>query len=93
MIRSIIVDNGPYILGLIILCFVISKVYLLYSKGLAKNFTELFYLSLVPISKQGIKNTFQDKVKSYYKVSNKVNYFFYVVFAFAALVFGMMKAI
>lgn len=93
MIRSLIVDNGPYILGLIILFFIVSKVYLLFTKGLGKNFTELFYLSLIPISKQGIKNTFQEKVKKYYKVSNKVNYFFYIVFAVAALVYGMMKAI
>jgi len=93
MIRNLIVDNGPYILVLIILCFILSKVYLLFSKGLGKNFTELFYLSLIPISKQGIKNTFQEKVKKYYKTSNKVNYFFYIVFAFAGLVYGMMKAI
>ncbi len=93
MIRSLIVENGPYILAFVLLSFFITKVYLLYSKGLGKNFTELFYLSLVPISKQGIKNTFQDKVKRYYKVSNKVNYFFYIVFAFAALIYGMMKAI
>lgn len=93
MIRSLIVDNGPYILGLIILSFIITKIYLLYSKGLSKHFSEIFYLSLVPISKQGIKNTFQDKVKKYYKVSNKVNYFFYVLFASTALVYGMMKAI
>ncbi len=93
MIRNLIVENGPYFLGFIVLCFILTKIYLLFSKGLGRNFTELFYLSLIPISKQGIKNTFQEKVKKYYKTSNKVNYIFYGFFALAALLYGMMKAI
>ncbi len=93
MIRSLIVEIGPFALIFIVLAFFLTKIYMVYTKGLGKHFGEVFYVSLIPISKQGIKNTFQDKVKRYYKASNRVNYFYYGMFAVATLVYAMMKAI
>ncbi|OSZ78395.1 hypothetical protein CAP35_09095 [Chitinophagaceae bacterium IBVUCB1] len=88
-----IVELGPFALILIVVAFFLTKLYMIYSKGLGKHFGEVFYISLIPISKQGIKNTFQDKVKKYYRASNVINYFFYGVFALSVLVYAMMKSI
>lgn len=93
MVRSLIVEFGPFALAFIVLLFIFTKAYIVYSRGLGKHFSDVFYISLVPISKQGIRNTFQEKVKRYYKVSNKVNYFFYTLFALCTLVYGMMKVV
>ena len=79
MIKHIIAEYGHFGLLFIILIYTGVKAIYIHRGGLGKHFSELFIKSLVPISKQGIKNTFQEKIKKYYKKSNVINYCFYVV--------------
>lgn len=93
MIRTFIVDHMPLVLASVVVLFIVIKLYLIISKGLTGKVIDIFLVSLVPLSKQAIKNTFQEKVKRYYILSNKINTVFYVVLSAALLLYLLMKAI
>jgi hypothetical protein len=93
MIRHLIVSYGHLGLFFIFLLFVVIKALYIARYGLWKHFTEIFFISLIPVSKQGLKNTFQEKTKKYYKKSNVVNYVFYIVFLIAIAGYAMMHSL
>lgn len=93
MIRTFIIDYMPIFLGFMVLLFISIKLYLIVSKGLAGKVLDIFFVSLVPLSKQAIKNTFQERVKKYYILSNKINVVFYIIIGAALLLYLLMKAI
>lgn len=57
------------------------------------GFFNLFFMTLVPVSRQTIKNTFKERLKRYYTQSNKVNTVFYILFAATGFVYFLMKMI
>lgn len=93
MIRHLIVSYGHFGLLLLILLYVLTKAFYISKYGLWKHFSEIFFVSLIPVSKQGIKNTFQEKTKRYYKKSNVVNYAYYGLFLVALAVYSMMHSL
>ena len=93
MIRHLIISYGHFGLFLILLLFVITKALYIARYGLWKHFSEIFFISLIPVSKQGLKNTFQEKTKKYYKKSNVINYVYYIVFLIAIAVYLMMHSL
>lgn len=93
MIRTFIIECMPIFLATVIILYISVKFYLIISKGLGAKLVDLFFVSLAPLSKQAIRNTFQERVKQYYKISNKINIAFYIVFGAAVLLYILMLSI
>ncbi len=92
MIRNLIVEIAPAIILVLIALFAIVKVSII-SVNLNKNYFSLFFNSLLFVNRVTIRNTFHEKLKDYYKKSNKVNAIFYVLIAIVLALYLLMKAI
>ncbi len=92
MIRNLIIDIAPLLIIAIIGLFAIVKVSII-SVNLHKNYISLFFNSLLFYNKVTIRNTFHEKLKDYYRKSNKVNALFYATIAIILALYILMKAI
>ncbi|HEY9178590.1 MAG TPA: hypothetical protein VIN07_12905 [Flavipsychrobacter sp.] len=92
MIRNLIIDVAPALILVLIALFAIVKVSII-SVSLHKNYFSLFFNSLLFFNRVTIRNTFHEKLKDYYKKSNKVNAVFYVLIAVILALYILMKAI
>lgn len=92
MIRNLIIDIAPVLLLVIIALFAIVKVSII-SVSLNKNYFSLFFNSLLFFNRVTIRNTFHERLKAYYKKSNKINTLFYLLILIVLGLYGLMKAI
>ncbi|OJX01685.1 MAG: hypothetical protein BGO70_18305 [Bacteroidetes bacterium 43-93] len=93
MIRTYILEYAPVAFVILFIVYALIKVRIIRRKKLDRGYWDLFINTIVPVNKQTIKNTFQEKLKQYYKQSNKVNYVFYVLFFVVGLLYFMMWSI
>ena len=82
MLRNIILSYAPLVLLALWLLFATVKFLYLRTKGLWQKNPELLWTSMLPYSKQEIKNAYHREVKHYYKFSNRVNKRFYIIIVF-----------
>lgn len=92
MIRNLIIEMAPALILVLIALFAIVKVSII-SVSLHKNYFSLFFNSLLFFNRVTIRNTFHEKLKAYYKKSNKVNAIFYVLIVVVLALYLLMKAI
>ncbi|MBW7914850.1 MAG: hypothetical protein H3C54_14370 [Taibaiella sp.] len=92
MIRNLIIEMAPALILVLIALFAIVKVSII-SVSLHKNYFSLFFNSLLFFNRVTIRNTFHEKLKAYYKKSNKVNAIFYVLIVIVLALYLLMKAI
>lgn len=92
MIRNLIIEMAPALILVLIALFAIVKVSII-SVSLHKNYFSLFFNSLLFFNRVTIRNTFHEKLKAYYKKSNKVNAIFYVLIVVVLAFYLLMKAI
>ena len=92
MIRNLIIEMAPALILVLIALFAIVKVSII-SVSLHKNYFSLFFNSLLFFNRVTIRNTFHEKLKEYYKKSNKVNAIFYVLIVIVLALYLLMKAI
>lgn|GEM_PF-1131773 len=91
MLRNLIVFNAkPAILGLILI-FVILKALMIYLHGVKGHFLRTFFMSLSILGRGVIDNTFYENLQKYYRVSNKINKFFYVVIILLGVLYYVFK--
>lgn len=83
---------APALILVLIALFAIVKVSII-SVSLHKNYFSLFFNSLMFFNRVTIRNTFHEKLKAYYKKSNKVNAIFYVLIVVVLALYVLMKAI
>jgi len=83
---------APALILVLIALFAIVKVSII-SVSLHKNYFSLFFNSLLFFNRVTIRNTFHEKLKAYYKKSNKVNAIFYVLIVVVLALYLLMKAI
>lgn len=83
---------APALILILIALFAIVKVSII-SVSLHKNYFSLFFNSLLFFNRVTIRNTFHEKLKEYYKKSNKVNAIFYVLIVVVLALYLLMKAI
>ncbi|MCB9046992.1 MAG: hypothetical protein H6550_12740 [Chitinophagales bacterium] len=58
-----------------------------------KNYFSLFLNSFWFYNRVTVRNTFHEKLKEFYKRSNRINKIFYIIFAIVIVVYLLMKAI
>lgn len=92
MLRDLIIELSPIVLACIFFLFCIVKLYLI-STTINANYISLFFSSITFYNKVTIRNTFHEKLKSYYRQSNTVNMFFYSIIAIILAIFLLMKSI
>ncbi len=92
MIRNLIVDMAPILIIVMFAIFAIVKVSII-SVSLHKNYFSLFFNSLLFYNKVTIRNTFHEKLKDYYRKSNKVNALFYTLIAITLALYFLMRSI
>jgi hypothetical protein len=87
MLRNIIFTHGIAIAAGLIVVFILIKINYIQRLSVRQSKTELFFNSLTIFSRQTIKNTFHDPVKKYYKLSNKINTWFYALLTVLAAIY------
>ncbi|MCB9064391.1 MAG: hypothetical protein H6551_04530 [Chitinophagales bacterium] len=92
MIKNLIIDFSPVVLVALFVLFSVIKVSII-SIELNKNYFSLFLNSFLFFNKVTIKNTFHERLKNFYRKSNKINTIFYVLFAIVIAMYILMKAI
>lgn len=79
MFRNLIVEIFPFAIIGIISLYVTLKMFAMISAGVSANFMEVFLRSFLPYRREQIRNTFHEKLKKYFKISNKINTIFYII--------------
>lgn len=92
MIRNLIIEFAPMLVILLIIIFTIIKVSII-SISMNKNYFSLFLNSFWFYNRVTVRNTFHEKLKEFYKRSNRINKIFYIIFAIVIVVYLLMKAI
>lgn len=80
-------QHALIILGYIIIAFVIVKSLMLLFMVGTHDFFGLLLGSMTIVNKHDIRNTFDESLKTYLKVSNKVNVIFYSLMLLAIFTF------
>lgn len=93
MYRSIVLTYAPILLIVIFGIFVLMKFMAIISSGLNRNYAQLFFVSLLPFSRQVIRNTFHEKLKVFYKKSNTLNNIFYFIMFMVLAAYILMKLV
>ncbi len=92
MIRDLIVEMSPVVIIILIVLLSIIKVSLI-SATVNRNYLSLFFTSFTIYNRVTVRNTFHEKLKEYYRRSNKVNTIFYVAIGFVVAIYLLMRAI
>lgn len=79
------------LLGLLVLLCIV-KVSII-SISIQKNYFSLFFASFGFYNRVTIRNTFHEKLKEYYRRSNKINGIFYAAMGAILAAYLLMKAI
>lgn len=93
MLRDFIIEYFPLGINVTISLLILVKIIAILSAGIKRGYFSLLIRSLIPYSKQFIKNTNDERLSGYLKVSNKLNYFFYSIVGTLAIVYVMMQMI
>lgn len=92
MVKDLIIDVSPFILiGLFVLLLVVKASII--SSSLSKNYFSLLFSSLLFFNKVTVRNTFHEKLKEFYKRSNKINTVFYIAIGVILAMYLLMKTI
>lgn len=92
MIRDLIIDFSPWLIIILVILLSIIKVSII-SVSINKNYFSLFFNSFLFYNRVTVRNTFHEKLKEFYKRSNKINTLFYSVIAVILAVYMLMRAI
>lgn len=92
MIRDLIIDISPWLIIILVILLSIIKVSII-SVSINKNYFSLFFNSFLFYNRVTVRNTFHEKLKEFYKRSNKINTIFYSVIAVVLAVYMLMRAI
>jgi hypothetical protein len=90
MISDYLVGNFTRLLAVLLAFFVFLKFISLFYHGVHERKMAIFLGSLGIMSKQTIKNTAIKSLKKYFKASNTINKFFYVVILAFSLFCGFV---
>jgi hypothetical protein len=93
MLRELIVQYAPLSILAVLVVFALAKFYIISSSGIRHHMFRIFVGSLEVLSRQQIKNTFEEELKHYYKSSNRVNTLFYSTIGLIVMVYLLMLAI
>lgn len=92
MIKDLIIDVSPFLLiGLFVLLLLVKAS--LISSSISKNYFSLLFSSLLFYNRVMVRNTFHEKLKEFYKRSNKINTVFYIAIGTVLAVYLLMKTI
>lgn len=92
MIRDLIIEYSPTLIIILIIAFSIIKVSII-SVSINKNYFSLFLNSFLFFNRVTIRNTFHEKLKEFYRKSNKINTVFYILIGATLVMYILMKAI
>lgn len=94
MLKHLIIDIYPIALAIILAIFLLVKVRAMQtSRVRSRNRREAFMRSLLPVSKQIIKNMTNNRLREYYRKSNDINLLFLIVIAAMSTVYVLMVSI
>jgi hypothetical protein len=93
MLRDYVLSFFNEALIVIGLIYIIVKVMAISANNVRQGYVDTFIGSIQLYSRQSIRNTFDNSLKKYLKVSNKVNLFFYAVAAAITALYVMMRII
>jgi hypothetical protein len=93
MIKELFIVFFPVLILVIACAFIIAKLAAMSSVHLKHHRFEVFIRSLRPVSRQGLRNTFNEKQKKYYELSNKINPVFYAAIAGVTLIYLLLYSI
>lgn len=83
---------SPWLILILVALMSIIKVSII-SVSINKSYFSLFFSSFLFYNRVTIRNTFHEKLKEYYKRSNKINTIFYALLAVIISVYMLMRAI
>lgn len=93
MIRDFLIDYALHVFLAVGLAYAFLKIALMYKVGLRHNRSAIFLHSIFLYRRQTIKNTFYDRLRNYYKISNEVNLWFYCFMGMMLVVYGFLVLI
>jgi len=79
MINEFIIDYAKMAILVLVLLFIIIKFAIIKVYGFREQQFHLFIVSMNLFSRAVIENTYSEELQGYYRVSNKLNLFFYIV--------------
>lgn len=79
MISIYLIEHFLHILLAVIAFFIVLKFIVLLYNGVRADRVAVFLITLGIMSRQTIRNTDSKSLKSYYRASNAVNKFFYII--------------
>lgn len=91
MLRDFIVFHAKQIILLLIVLFIFTKLLMLSLYAIKGNRPGIFMLSLRILGRGMIENTFYEHLQRYYKASNKVNKFFYILVILLGVSYYILK--
>lgn len=83
--------NFELFISLTVILFYAIKFSLCYKHRIKKDVVNLVLYSTAMVPKQTIKNSFDKSIAGYYKKSNRINMFFYVVVLLEILLQGFTE--
>lgn len=90
MLRDFIIGIFPIAMVTLIGLLILIKIVVLVLAEVKQNKTSILMRSFLPYSNQAIRNTFNKQLEDYYRISNKINYFFYTAASSVAGVYLLM---
>lgn len=90
MIRDFLIQYAMHVFLAVGLAYAFLKLAIMYKVGLRHNRSAIFLHSIMLYRRQTIKNTFYDRLRKYYKVSNQVNQWFYCFMFLLLIVYGFL---
>jgi hypothetical protein len=93
MIKNYVIDFFDIVFISVLLVFVIVKIFVMMRMNVKVGVIDIFFSSLLIYDKQSVKNTFDEDLQRYYRVSNKINKGFYFLFIGLIALYFLMLAI
>lgn len=91
MIQDFIVHHAKLLVAILVITFLLLKFALIRMYGLREEVFRLFQLTLGFMSKVVVDNTYFEDLQKYYKVSNRVNLFFYLAIILVIVSYVVLK--
>jgi hypothetical protein len=93
MIKSYVVDFFDIAFISILLIFIFLKLMVMLRMKVKDSFIGIFVSSLLIYDKQSVKNTFNEDLQRYFRLSNKINRGFYLLLLALVILYLLMSAI
>lgn len=91
MISQFLENYGYIAMAVLIVVFVFLKIVTISMFGLKEDKFRVFMISLRILSRPVIDNTYFERLRDYYKVSNKINFFCYTCIITMVVLFLLVK--